>query len=173
MLSYVTGKDVFHHLTGDACQGNWSIVSWITSLSPFLKIAVILAVFQSMGTSPICKDWVNISFNTGTSTDAKFFSIHVDTWSGPTAFMWFSAFKSFSTPFVEISIPGMVLCLLGPLHVDGIFDWSSSVKIDLYCSESASAFAVVCLTHFGAVVVEFQSCQFSETSHISRVSLPG
>ena len=44
------------HLTEDTCQGNWSIICWV-SFIPFFKIGDTFASFQMDGSLPVSMDF--------------------------------------------------------------------------------------------------------------------
>ena len=74
-----TGDDVLEHFTCYTRQGDWAIITRCRALPLFEDGRYTFADFQSVGTSPDSRDWVNRAFKTGASWDEKFFNIHVDT----------------------------------------------------------------------------------------------
>ena len=100
-------KDVFKHLAKNASQGNGSVI-FCQSLSPFLKTGMTLAVIQSAGSLPVCKDLSKMTLMIGAISSLSSLNRRGLSLSGPAALPGFRFFRSLSSPFCEILISGMV-----------------------------------------------------------------
>ena len=77
---------------------------------PFLNTGVIHVIVQSLGSSPVDTDCLNISVSEGAKGLDRVFRMRAGIWSVPGALLGFSPASNFSTPFTVIVYNGVTAC---------------------------------------------------------------
>lgn len=101
------------------------------NLSPFLKTGEMFAAFQSSGTIPVEREFLNIISKQYEMGIAAFFRTMVGILSGPEAFCSFNLCRSLRIPSLDITISGIDGA--GGSSIVGIDVASSLLKTDWYC----------------------------------------
>ena len=106
-------------------------------------MGVTSAVFQSDGSSPVCRDWLKTAVRPGEISCASSLRIRAGILSGPDAFLTLRFKRSLATPGCDMW--NLRIVGKGVPSSWGIASSVSGVKTDWNCSDSISALVVLSL----------------------------